>query len=124
MSIIRIISGGQTGVDRAALDAAIELKLPISGWCPKGRIAELNSTIPSKYPLQEANSSDYSERTMLNIQSSDGTLILVPNMPINVTDGTILTIDYAKNNNKPHLIIDLSKPMTIESIKDWNCTRY
>ncbi len=71
--ITKIISGGQTGVDRAALDAAIELNIPHGGWCPKGRLAELGQTIPDKYQLQETESSEYSQRTKLNIHDSDGT---------------------------------------------------
>lgn len=91
----KIISGGQTGVDRAALDAAILLKIPHGGWCPKGRLSEVGK-IPDKYLLKETESSDYSERTKLNIHDSDGTLIFVPSTPIKVTDGTLLTIQKSK----------------------------
>ena len=93
MTLLKIISGGQTGGDRAALDAAIEMKIPYGGWCPKGRLAELGTTIPTKYILQETTSATFEERTKLNIRDSDGTLILVPETPIKVTDGTILTIE-------------------------------
>jgi predicted Rossmann-fold nucleotide-binding protein len=73
--IKRIISGGQTGVDRAALDVALELGIPCGGWCPKGRLAE-DGSIDLRYPLKETNSSEYRERTEKNVEDSDGTLIL------------------------------------------------
>jgi len=62
----KIISGGQTGVDRAALDAAIRLGIPCGGWCPQGRKAE-DGRIPDHYPLHEASSPDYPVRTRLNV---------------------------------------------------------
>ena len=65
-TIERIISGGQTGVDRAALDVAMELGIPCGGWCPKGRRAE-DGRIPGHYPLQEASSKEYPLRTRLNV---------------------------------------------------------
>ncbi|MGD9152826.1 MAG: putative molybdenum carrier protein [Gammaproteobacteria bacterium] len=119
MIITKIISGGQTGVDRAALDVAIELKISHGGWCPKGRRAELNTTIPSKYHLKETESEKFEERTKLNIKDSDGTLALVPKTPIKITDGTILTIEEAKLKNKPLLIINLSKKPPVEIILKW-----
>ncbi len=115
----KIVSGGQTGVDRAALDAAIYLNMSHGGWCPKGRLAELGETIPLKYSLKETNSSDYSERTKLNIQDSDGTLIFVPTIPIQVSDGTLLTIQEVKIHKKPYLIIDLSEKIDIGSIAEF-----
>ena len=114
-----IISGGQTGADRAALDAAIKLNIPHGGWCPKGRLAELGGTIPEKYLLKETPSSDYSERTKLNIRDSDGTLIFVPQMPLKVNDGTILTIQEVKDKNKPYIIIDLSHKPDCHLIAEW-----
>jgi len=119
MHICKIISGGQTGVDRAALDIAIKLKILHGGWCPKGRLAELGEIIPAKYLLQETNSSEFSERTKLNIKDSDGTLIFVPNTSIEVTGGTKLTIDETKAQNKPYLIVDLAKDVKIELIIKW-----
>ena len=70
-----VISGGQTGVDRAALDVALELGIKISGYCPRGRKAE-DGKIPAKYPLLETDSEDYEARTEKNVEISDGTLIL------------------------------------------------
>ena len=82
----KIISGGQTGVDRAALDVAIDLDIQYGGWCPKGRLDE-NGTIPSKYKnLEELNGTfsndkeNYDTRTKKNIQNSDGTLIILPSL--------------------------------------------
>lgn len=71
----KIVSGGQTGVDRAALDAAIALGIPHGGWCPRGRLAE-DGRIPDSYRLLEADSPEYHVRTELNVVHSDGTLIL------------------------------------------------
>ena len=72
---IKIISGGQTGVDRAALDVAIELGLQYGGFCPKGRLAE-DGIIQDKYKLTELHTSHYKMRTFANVQASDGTLII------------------------------------------------
>src|SRR5436305_1193025 len=83
-----IFSGGQTGVDRAALDVALELGIPCSGWCPRGRRAE-DGTIPPRYPLQETRSLAYPVRTRWNVRDSDGTLILTRGRP---DRGTALTI--------------------------------
>ena len=116
---LKIISGGQTGVDRAALDAAIKLQISHGGWCPKGRLAELGETIPEKYQLKETVSSDFSERTKLNIRDADGTLILVPKMPLDVNDGTVLTIQEAKVSSKPYLIVDLSLEQDPADIINW-----
>jgi hypothetical protein len=69
----KLVSGGQTGVDRAALDAALELGVPCGGWCPKGRRAE-DGRIDGRYPLAETPSADYGERTRRNVGDSDGTL--------------------------------------------------
>lgn len=103
----KIVSGGQTGVDRAALDIAIYFKISHGGWCPKGRLAE-DGTIDSQYNLIESVSSDYSERTKLNIRDSDGTLIIIPSK-VTITDGTILTVEEVKKNKKTYLIIDLEE---------------
>ena len=73
--IKKIISGGQTGVDRAALDAALELGIEVGGWCPKGRLAE-DGTVPDKYPLKEMDTNAYPARTEQNVIDSDGTLII------------------------------------------------
>ena len=74
--IRKIVSGGQTGVDRAALDAALAAGAPIGGWCPRGRRAE-DGPIPERYPLTETPRRDYAERTAWNVRDSDATLVLV-----------------------------------------------
>ena len=101
--IIKIISGGQTGVDRAALDAAIELGFQYGGFCPKGRLAE-DGIILDKYKLTELNSSEYLTRTFENVQASDGTLIIHQGT---VSGGTLKTKDYCQMINKPFVEVNL-----------------
>ena len=102
---IKIISGGQTGVDRAALDAAIELGFQYGGFCPKGRLAE-DGIILDKYKLTELSSSQYLMRTFENVQASDGTLILHQGI---VSGGTLKTKDYCQILNKPFFEVILLK---------------
>ncbi len=113
--ITKIISGGQTGVDRAALDAALNFGLDCGGWCPLGRLAE-DGVIPNRYPLKETPSSTYSERTQWNVRDSDGTLILSWGAP---TGGTAETIVFAKKLDKPCKIVDLLDPPAQESVVSW-----
>ena len=113
--IKKIISGGQTGVDRAALDVALELGIPCGGWCPKGRLAE-DGPIDLRYPLQEVGSTSYSVRTERNVMEADGTLILTEGP---LTGGTALTLTLAQKNGEPHLVIDLSKDQDIAEIMSW-----
>lgn len=95
--LLKVVSGGQTGVDRAALDAALKVGLPIGGWCPGDRRAE-DGQVPKKYPLLETASRSYAVRTEWNVRDSDGTLILVLDR---ISSGTKLTLDSARNQNKP-----------------------
>jgi hypothetical protein len=113
--IQKVISGGQTGVDRAALDFALENGIPCGGWCPQGRKAE-DGMIPPRYPLQETPSPDYKERTEWNVRDSDGTLILTWGKP---TQGTAFTIEVAQRLGKPCLIIDLLSPPFWPAVYDW-----
>jgi hypothetical protein len=99
----RIISGGQTGVDRAALDVAIELGIPHGGWCPKGRRCE-SGRIPARYRLSETVSPTYRVRTARNVRDADATLILCRGRP---AGGTELTLQLARRYGKPWLVIDL-----------------
>ena len=114
-TLLRIISGGQTGVDRAALDVAIELGLEHGGWCPQGRRAE-DGAIPHRYRLKETPEYDYSIRTRLNVQEADGTLILYRNK---LEGGSELTAYFTRDMRKPVLAVDLEKPAATTIIKDW-----
>lgn len=113
--IKKIVSGGQTGVDRAALDVAMGLNIPVGGWCPKGRKAE-DGAIEDKYPLQETNSHNYETRTRLNVRASQGTLILTKGVP---AGGTALTIKKAQALDKEYIVIDLDKKHDLEYLKSW-----
>ncbi len=115
MSLKKIVSGGQTGVDRGALDAALSINFPCGGWCPKGRHAE-DGPIDDGYPLKEAPSSDYKERTYLNARDSDGTLIICHGSP---SGGTGLTIRYAEELNKPYFIYDLDSSCQLSKLTNW-----
>ncbi|MGH7230493.1 MAG: putative molybdenum carrier protein [Nitrospiraceae bacterium] len=101
--ISKMVSGGQTGVDRAALDVAKALGIGCGGWCPRRRMAE-DGIISSKYPLQETPSADYSQRTEWNVRDSDGTLVLTLGEP---KSGTAFTIEVAARLAKPCLVLDL-----------------
>jgi hypothetical protein len=101
----KVISGGQTGVDRAALDAALAAGLPAGGCCPKGRKAE-DGVIPDRYPLRELDSSQYSSRTEKNVVDADGTLILNKGA---LTEGTKATYEFALHHGKPCLIVQLDQ---------------
>lgn len=111
----KVISGGQTGVDRAGLDAAIKAGFSIGGHCPKGRRSE-DGTIPDIYPLQELTSSDYSVRTEKNVVESDGTLILNKG---DLSSGTKRTHEYATNHIKPCLIVQLEEPIEPSQVIRW-----
>ena len=113
--MLKIISGGQTGADRAALDAALKLGISCGGYCPKGRKSE-DGVIPEKYPLTETATANYPERTALNVRNSDGTLILT----IDAADrGTSLTIDLCKRYDKPCVVINLFDEKPETDIREW-----
>lgn len=111
----RIVSGGQTGVDRAALDVAIAIGMEHGGWCPRGRRAE-DGPIAATYNLQETDSVDYAVRTEKNVQDSDGTLILYRERLVR---GTLLTYQIAKRLEKPMLRIRIDRPVSIDRIVRW-----
>lgn len=98
----KIISGGQTGVDSAALDAALAVDFPCGGWCPAGRIDE-HGTVPAQYPLIELARGGYKQRTMQNILDSDGTLILYFE---NLEGGTEETVYRCIKLRRPYKLID------------------
>ena len=110
MLINKIISGGQTGVDRAALDTAIEMGILHGGCCPKGRWAE-DGIIPSMYDLIENDSIKYADRTFKNVESSDGTLILYTGI---IANGTALTKHYCIQREKPILIINILDNLNVK----------
>ncbi len=111
----RIVSGGQTGVDRAALDAALDLGMACGGWCPKGRRAE-DGRIPERYPLTETPTSFYPQRTEWNVRDSDGTLVLTFGAP---RGGTALTLRLARRFARPFLEVDLTDSSGPQAARSW-----
>jgi hypothetical protein len=114
---LKVVSGGQSGVDRAALDAALESGVAAGGWCPKGRLAE-DGRIPERYPLKETLTAEYSERTELNVRDSDATLILHRGP---LKGGTALTLQLASQWKRPALCIDLEESTQLDRqrVQDW-----
>ncbi len=112
---MKIISGGQTGVDRGALDAAIALGIAHGGWCPRGRLAE-DGRVPDRYQLRETDSPEYQMRTEQNVVDSNATLILCRGP---VSGGTELTLHLAEQHRRPCLVVDLDDPQSPEGIHDW-----
>lgn len=105
MILRKIISGGQTGVDSGALYAALKLKIPIGGFCPKGRINE-KGTIPEQFILQELKTQSYDERTERNVLLAEATLIICMNKILH--GGTLLTEILCQKHKKPLLITQLN----------------
>ncbi|HJW37196.1 MAG TPA: putative molybdenum carrier protein [Candidatus Udaeobacter sp.] len=102
---MRIISGGQTGVDRAALDVALKHGIECGGWCPTGRLDEFGR-IPDQYPLQELEVGGFTERTLQNVNDSDGTVIIYPGK---LGGGTEQTVRFCVEQRRPDELIDASK---------------
>ncbi|MFO0904452.1 MAG: putative molybdenum carrier protein [Pirellulales bacterium] len=115
VEITRIVSGGQTGVDRGALDAAADLGLAHGGWCPRGRRAE-DGVIPSRYELQETESARYDVRTLRNVLDSDGTLVFCCTEP---QGGTALTVRLARQHARPLCVVDLDQPLDFVALDAW-----
>jgi hypothetical protein len=101
MSLKKIVSGGQTGVDRAALDAALAAEFPCGGWAPWDRMAE-DGVIPERYPLVVLPKGGYRQRTRLNVVDSDGTAILYHEV---LKGGTRLTRNLCALEKKPYILI-------------------
>jgi hypothetical protein len=112
---LKIISGGQTGVDRGALDAARCLGIPHGGWCPRGRFAE-DGRIPEQYELQETSSSVYIVRTEKNVVDSDATLIFCRGR---LSGGTLMTYRLANQHGRPCKVVDLNEPLDPHDILYW-----
>jgi len=102
---VKIISGGQTGVDRAALDVALRHAIECGGWCPGGRLDEFGK-IPDHYPVRELQGGGFSERTLQNVKHSDGTVVIYQ---VELRGGTEQTIRFCVALERPYQLIDASK---------------
>jgi putative molybdenum carrier protein len=111
----RVVSGGQTGVDRGALDAAIAAGIPHGGWCPRGRRAE-DGVVPDRYALREHTSAAYAARTEANVVDSDATLVLRRGR---LAGGTALTRTLARRHGKPLLVVDLATDPDAPAVRRW-----
>lgn len=113
----KVVSGGQTGVDRAALDVALALGVEVGGWCPRGRWAE-DGPIPAHYPLSETKSTDAHVRTQRNVEISTATLVLTRGSPMG---GVRYTVEIAESIRRPLLMIDLNDgaPDHVQAIAAW-----
>jgi hypothetical protein len=116
--IARIVSGGQSGVDRAALEVGRRAGIPIGGWCPSGGRAEDLTEPPgirALFPeLEETGSADSRVRTRWNVRDSDATLVLVRGDV--VSPGTRLTVEVAEELGRPHLVADVHD---VEGVRSW-----
>ncbi|OLB02616.1 MAG: hypothetical protein DMF36_08610 [Verrucomicrobia bacterium] len=117
---MKIISGGQTGVDRAALDAALRHGIESGGWCPTGRLDE-SGRIPDRYPVKELENGGSTKRTLQNVKDSDGTIIIYPGK---LSGGTEQTLHFCVEQRRPHELIDASNISTEKAaqlIADFVC---
>jgi len=105
LPIEKIVSGGQSGVDRGALDAALAAGISCGGWCPRGRRAE-DGPIASRYPLQETMTERYEDRTEFNVRDSDATLVIAPPFP---AGGTAYTLYQIEQYGRPWAVVDLER---------------
>jgi hypothetical protein len=102
---VKIISGGQTGVDRAALDVALNHGIDCGGWVPTGRLDEFGR-VPDRYPVRELGHGGFTERTLQNIKDSDATVIIYCDES---RGGTEETVQFCVEQKRPHLLIDAAK---------------
>lgn len=116
MSRIKIVSGGQTGVDRAVLDAALETRTECGGWCPEGRKAE-DGVIPPRYPVTELIGAGYRQRTLQNVIDSDGTVIIYFET---LSGGTEKTLLFCLNQKRPYLLIDAAEVSSVRAAERIN----
>jgi hypothetical protein len=125
---LKIMSGGQTGVDRAALDAAIALGVPYGGWCPRGGWAEDMPHPPgllANYPLlKETPLSDPAQRTAWNVRDSDAVMILIAGVDPSVSKGTALARAAAEQHDKPLRVVDLRDRDAVPGAVEWLAARW
>jgi Circularly permutated YpsA SLOG family len=116
VTVARVVSGGQTGADRAALDAALAVGMPYGGWCPAGGVAEDGPGLLDRYPsLEETPSDDPDQRTVRNVRDSDATLVLSLG-PVDRSPGTARTVAEAERLGRPVL---LTHPSEVEQVRSW-----
>ena len=120
---MKLLSGGQSGVDRAVLDAAIERGIDYGGWCPKGGWAE-DMTVPpgllAKYPnLRETPLADPAQRTEWNVRDADACMIVIEAAGVAVSKGTTLAEELAHRHRKPVMIVKLGEPDMLKHAALW-----
>jgi len=110
---VKIISGGQTGVDRAALDVALKHGIDCGGWCPAGRLDEFGR-IPDSYPLKELEHGGFTERTLQNVKDSEGTVVIYSGKS---SGGTEQTVRFCVEQQRPHELLNASKISTEDAVR-------
>lgn len=110
---MKIISGAQTGVDRAALDVALKYRIECGGWCPAGRLDEFGR-IPDHYPVQELTAGSFTQRTLQNVKDSDGTVIIYSGK---LGGGTEQTVRFCIELQQPHQLTDALKASAEDAAK-------
>jgi hypothetical protein len=113
VNALKIISGGQTGVDRAALDVTLRHGIECGGWCPAGRLDEFGK-IPDHYPIQELQGAGFTERTLQNVKDSDGTVVIYRGK---LRGGTAQTVRFCVELERPHQLIDASRIASEDAAK-------
>jgi hypothetical protein len=120
---MQLMSGGQSGVDRAVLDVALARGIAYGGWCPKGGWAEDLPEPPgllAKYPkLKETPLADPAQRTEWNVRDADACMIIVDAGGLDVSAGTALAQDLAHRQRKPVFVADLSRPDMVRHAALW-----
>jgi putative molybdenum carrier protein len=120
---LKVISGGQTGVDRAALDAAIEAGIPYAGWCPKGGWAEDCPDPPGLLALyaalRETPESAPEQRTAWNVRDSDALMVVTDRAGLAVSKGTALAVSCAADQGKPYVVVDIDAPNALTKARAW-----